>query len=138
MLGELPSCWRRAEERGESVPGVLRPGIRSGRGTGNGEGGAAWGRDGPCGETGSARGTGGAANRIYRGRCQSRTVQSKESIELPGLAFLGPGGLRQASPDSVSLLGLPHRQPHVRNGRLSCRGAGEPALQVLAEVGVSE
>lgn len=38
MLGELPSCWRRAEERGESVLGVLRPGIRSGRGTGNGEG----------------------------------------------------------------------------------------------------
>lgn len=68
------------------MQGVLRPGIRSGR-AGNRKwgGGAAWGRDGLCGEpesAGGTEGTGGAVNRTYPGRCHQRTGQSEESIWL--------------------------------------------------------
>lgn len=61
------------------MQGVLRPGIRSGRaGDRKWGGGAAWGRDGLCGEKGSAGGTGGAANGTYPGRCHQCPGQSEE------------------------------------------------------------
>lgn len=121
------------------MPGVLRPGIRSGRGTGNGEGAPRGDEMGRVGRLNLPETPVGLRTEFIENAVRViLSVQSRESVVLRGLAFLGPGGLRQASPDSVSLLGLPHRQPHIRNGRLSWRGAGEAALQVLAEVEVSE
>lgn len=86
MLGELPSCWRGAEERRERAGGTEagnqeRAGGEQEMGRGR-RVGTRWAVCGESESAGGTEGTGGAVNRTYPGRCHQRTGQSEESIWL--------------------------------------------------------
>lgn len=144
MLGELPSCWRGAE----SVPGVLRPGIRGGRGTGSGEGAAGAGGDEPgCAGTRAARGAGRAAHPGGRGHRRGLPGPSEEPR---GARRLRPGGkaalralLRTCCVTWGKPLGLSVTCGKGASAHAGCEGqtkreeCAEP-LGVFPEVGVSE
>lgn len=152
MLGELPSCWRGAE----SVPGVLRPGIRQAGDRKPGGGAGADGEgDGPgCAGTqatqaravpglpGPLRESGGAGRLRPRGRlplglCRGPTVWGGVGLRASrdSLVTCGKGGCLLVR--HLRKGGLPHTQV-VRVKLIGNRVREPPPPRVFPEVGGSE